>query len=260
MREFYFEDKLRNSIVMGICPHDDMNWGPLDYYMYSFALARGNLYNRVIDIKGRPKWADEVLVNRVALKQTQDMIADMLRNTLPDCRLQQILARAEWTKKQQIKLWKNVELRSIDLLWFNWLAQQMGYLLDVYHIETIPEVYKQKQSPLVFREEDNGEVEKIGETNMSDGEMKALLRQRRVQTIRVYHKNDVWHCFYGTYKGINGEESGSHGSQPHLHYISDKWGMSREELNRKIQTNEMPSSPVHILLKRDNCSKDSTET
>lgn len=251
MREFYFEDKLRHSIVMGVCPHDDLNWRPLDYYMYSFALARGNLYNRVIDLKGRPEWADKVSVNQVALKQTQDMIEDMLRKTLPDYRLQQILAHGEWTKKQQIQLWRDLKLRPIELLWFNWLAQQIGYLLDVYHVETIPGVYKQKKSPMVFREEDNGEVEKIGETNMSDGEMKALLRQRKVQTIRVYHKDDVWHCFYGTYKGINGEENGSQGSQPHFHYISDKWGMSREELNRRILANDMPSSPVHILLKRE---------
>ena len=101
---------------------------------------------------------------------------------------------------------------------------------------------------MVFREEDNGEMEKIGETNMSDGELKAMLRQRRVQTIRVYHKDDVWHCFYGTYKGINGEESGP----PHMHYISDKWGISREELNKRIQANDMPSSgTVHISFKRN---------
>lgn len=158
------------------------------------------------------------------------------------------MAHAEWTKKQQFQIWKGVLLRPIDLLWFNWLAQQIGYLLDVYHIETVPSVYKQKKSPMVFREEDNGEMEKIGETNMSDGELKAMLRQRRVQTIRVYHKDDVWHCFYGTYKGINGEESGP----PHMHYISDKWGISREELNKRIQANDMPSSgTVHIPFKRN---------
>lgn len=60
MREFYFEDKLRHSIVMGVCSHDDLNWKPLDYYMYSSALARGNLYNRIMDLKGRPEWADKV--------------------------------------------------------------------------------------------------------------------------------------------------------------------------------------------------------
>lgn len=77
MREFYFEDKLRHSIVMGVCPHDDLNLKPLDYYMYSSALARGNLYNRIMDLKGRPEWADKVLVNQVALKETQDMLEDM---------------------------------------------------------------------------------------------------------------------------------------------------------------------------------------
>ena len=246
MREFYFEDKLRNSIVMGVCPHDDLNWRPLDYYMYSFALARGNLYNRVIDLKGRPEWVDKVSVNQVALKQTQDMIEDMLRKTLPDYRLQQILAHGEWTKKQQIQLWRDLKLRPIELLWFNWLAQQMGYLLDVYHVETIPGVYKQKKSPMVFREEDNGEVEKIGETNMSDGEMRAVLQDRKVLVVHVYHKGDIWHCFYGTYKGINGEEPGVMGSQSHYHYISDKWGYSREKLNQFIKENNMPSSPVHI--------------
>lgn len=247
MREFYFEDKLRNSIVMGVCPHDDLNWKPLDYYIYGNALARGNLYNRVIDLKGRPEWADKKLINQVALKETREVIEDMLRHSLPDFRLQQLLAHTEWKKAQQVQLWKGIVLRPIDFLWFNWLAQQMGYLLDVYHVETIPSVYEKKKSPMVFREEDKGEVEKIGETNMSDGEMKAILRQRRVQTVRVYHKDDVWHCLYGTYKGINGEESGP----PHFHYISNRFGFSREELNMLIQANDMPSSgTVHIPFKR----------
>ena len=123
MREFYFEDKLRHSIVMGVCPHDDLNWRPLDYYMYSFAIARGNLYNRVIDLKGRPEWADKKLINQIALKETQDMIEDMLRKTLPDYRLQQILAHTEWTKKQQIHLksgtiWVNLQIHARTRLSF----------------------------------------------------------------------------------------------------------------------------------------------
>lgn len=82
-------------------------------------------------------------------------------------------------------------------------------------------------------------------------ELKAVLKDRKVLVVRVYHKGDVWHCFYGTYKGLNGEELGAMGSQSHYHYISDKWGYSRAELNHFIETINMPSSPVHILFKHE---------
>lgn len=250
MQEFYFEDKINHKIVMGIKAHDDVDWPPYDYDLYSQALNRSNLYNKIIDIKGRPDELNKRLVNQIALKDTEIMLEDMLHRSLPDFRLQQILGHTEWSKKEQIRLWKGVIFRSTDFLWFDWLAQKIGYLMDIYHKETTPAVCKNKQLPMMYIAEQDRDIEKFGKTNMSNGEMRALIRERKVMIIKVYHRGDAWHCFYGTYKGLNGEETGVMGSQSHYHYLSDKWGYSREELNRFIEANDMPSSPVHILINR----------
>ena len=77
-----------------------------------------------------------------------------------------------------------------------------------------------------------------------------MLEQRKVVPARVFHKGEHWHCFYYTYKGFAGLEPGIMGKQPHYHYISDKSGISRMELERCIKECEMPTSKVHIVIKR----------
>ena len=73
---------------------------------------------------------------------------------------------------------------------------------------------------------------------------------RKVVQARIYHRNEHWHCFYFTFKGLAGLESGMMGAKPHYHYISDKSGISREELNKRISECDMPSSKVHIIIER----------
>lgn len=129
-------------------------------------------------------------------------------------------------------------------------AQELGYLLDVYHEETYPNKFNEKKKPIVFNQKDDETVEKLGSTDMTDGEMRSLLEQRKVVQARIYHKNGNWHCFYFTFKGLEGEESGIMGSKPHYHYLSDKSGISKEELLKRIKECDMPSSKVHIIINK----------
>ena len=80
--------------------------------------------------------------------------------------------------------------------------------------------------------------------------MRALLEQRKVIQARVYHKGSHWHCFYFTFKGLAGQEKGEMGSQSHYHYISDKSGITWNELIDGIKKCKMPTSKVHIIIKR----------
>lgn len=82
---------------------------------------------------------------------------------------------------------------------------------------------------------------------MSDGQLKHAIKFRKVIVAKVLDKGDEWHCFYLTFKSIAGEESWKNG-QPHYHYLSDKWGISREELVRQIKSDKYPSTSVHIDL------------
>ena len=121
-------------------------------------------------------------------------------------------------------------LTPVDILWLNKNAQELGYLLDIYHEETYPVKFDEKQKPVVFNQNDDKTIETIGKTSMTEGEMRALLEQRKVIQARVYHKDSHWHCFYFTFKGLAGQEKGVMGMQPHYHYISDKSGIEWDDL------------------------------
>lgn len=139
-------------------------------------------------------------------------------------------------------------LTPVDILWLNKDAQELGYLLDIYHEETYPVKFDEKQKPVVFNQNDDKTIETIGKTSMTEGEMRALLEQRKVIQARVYHKDSHWHCFYFTFKGLAGQEKGVMGMQPHYHYLSDKSGIEWDDLIDGIKKCKMPTSKVHIII------------
>ena len=79
-------------------------------------------------------------------------------------------------------------LTPVDILWLNKDAQELGYLLDICHVETYPVKFDEKQKPVVFNTKDDQSIETISKTDMTAGEMRALLEQRKVIQARVYHK------------------------------------------------------------------------
>lgn len=178
------------------------------------------------------------------------MIADKLANSKPHPAIHQLFFDESLSHKEQIKLLKDVTLTPTDILWLNKEAQDAGFLMDIYHEEKYPEKFDEKKHPLLFQKKEDGSIEKMGSTDMTEGEMRALLEQRKVIQARVYHKESIWHCFYFTFKGLAGEESGITGSKPHYHYLSDKSGVKWDDLVSRIKDCDMPSSKVHIVIDR----------
>lgn len=247
MREFYFKDKKSNVAFRGFQATTDIDCLPFDYFRYGHAYNTANIFQDVLKVKCPISIPDD-LVRKFVLRQTDDMIAVKLADSAPNPAIHQLLMDEKLTNKNRNKLLKNLTLTPLDILWLNKEAQEMGYLMDIYHEEKYPEKFDEKKHPMLIRKQKDGTIEKIGETNMTEGEMRALLEQRKVIQARIYHKGSTWHCFYFTYKGLAGEESGIMGSKPH--YLSDKSGIKWDELVRRIKDCDMPSSNVHIVLER----------
>lgn len=250
MQRFIIMDKKSHHAVMGVQPSDDFNWQPMDYLLQYRILAFLNGYQCKCEIEDKMHLVNNPFINMIAPEEAARFIADLLRKSQPDARLQQLLSHPEWRKSKQVELMKDFIYKPSDILWFCKLSQDFGYLLDVYRLETLPKEYQNMKLPAYIYEKDNGEIEKMGETDLSEGQMRDLLRKRKVYIIYIFHKGDIWHCFFSTYKAINGEEHGQiMGNQPHYHYISDKWGISRERMNECIQSGKLPGS-IHIRLER----------
>lgn len=247
MREFYFKDKERNIAYRGVIPNNDIDWPPFDYFRFLHAEMWFKNYSWILSVKC-PVYIPEQSVRNYVLERTDELINNILSKTTPKPEIHQLLTDKNLSYKQQNKLLKDLTLSAADILWLNKEAQELGYLLDVFHEETYPKKFIVKKKPIVFNEKEDGTIETLGTTDMTEGEMRSLLEQRKVVQARIYHKNGCWHCFYFTFKGLAGEESGVMGSKPHYHYLSDKSGILWDELVKRIKECDMPSSKVHIVI------------
>lgn len=249
MKDFYFKDKNTNVAYRGYQPTNDRDCPPFDYFRLNHAYYSANLFQDVLKVKCPIPIPDD-MVRRFVLEQLDESISEVMKKTMPNPAIHQLFANSEISYREQTKLLRDVALTFPDLLWLNREAQDMGYLLDIYHEEKYPEKFKEKSHPILIVENEDGDIEKMGETDMTDGEMKSLLQQRKVIQARIYHKENIWHCFYFTFKGLAGEESGLMGSKPHYHYLSDKSGITWDTLITRIKDCDMPTSKVHIIIQR----------
>lgn len=78
-------------------------------------------------------------------------------------------------------------------------------------------------------------VSKVGNTTLTDGQLKQAVDHRKVVVAKFIDKEDEWHCIFLTYDSIRGKESWK-GGQPHYHYISDKFGIPRAEVLNQLKS------------------------
>lgn len=249
MWEFYFKDKNKNFAFRGIVPHNDVNCAPYDYFRYMHAELRYNNFNWAQEQKCAID-VPEYYVKQFVLKQVDDLCAQLLSSTKQRPEIHRLLTDDSLSYKEQNELLKGLTLKAADILWLNKEAQELGFLLDIYHEEKYPIKFNEKEKPIIYNMKEDGSIDSIGHTEMAVGEMRALLEQRKVVQARIYHKGKHWHCFYFTFKGLAGEEGGVMGAKPHHHYLSDKSGITWESLMQRIKECDMPTSRVHIFIER----------
>ncbi len=249
MREYYIKDKNSNVVYRGFGPDNDINCLPFDYFRMGHANNMGRIFCDILKVKSPIPIPDDFVMKWV-LKETDKMIDEQLNSSTIKPEIKQLLTDDNMSWNMQCKQLNGLILNNVDILWLNKEAQELGYLMDVYHEETYPHKFDEKRMPHMFHQNKEGKIIKIGSTNMTDGEMKAYLQQRKVVQARIYHKEGLWHCFYFTYKGLSGLEGGMMGSKPHYHYLSDKSGVTWDSLMKGIRECKMPSSKVHLIIEK----------
>jgi hypothetical protein len=151
------------------------------------------------------------------------------------------------SKKEQIKLLKGLSLTSDELSAFIMKSySEHGYLCSQYTSHFFPNGTNENDLPRLAHIEDGGQLTTIGETTLTEGQVRKLVTERTVKVAKFLDRGDHWHCFFLTYKSMNGQENHKSG-QPHLHYISDKWTISRGYVLQQMKSKDynLPSLP-HI--------------
>lgn len=151
------------------------------------------------------------------------------------------------TKAEQIKLLRNQSLTPMQLIAFIFKAStNYDYTFSQYISKHHHSGLDKSQLPALIEIKD-GKIKTVGATTLTDGQLKNVITQRKVIIAKFLDKDDNWHCLFVTYHSLAGKESWQ-GGQPHFHYISNKFGVTREEVVNRIKSGEHPSTPVHIPL------------
>lgn len=200
------------------------------------------------DKKCRLPYNDDIVYRAASI------IAEKTYENLTKCSFDscfESLFKKELSKKEQIRLLKGAQLTETQLFSLFNFAEECGYRFSHYKWQGDPKSVKEEKLPSFMHMKDDGSIEYIGETTLTEGQMRTIINQADVLIVRIFDNGSHWHCFLQTYKGLKGMESGVQGSRPHLHYLSDSFGISKADLVKMIKIGRYPNTPVHIPLLSD---------
>ena len=151
------------------------------------------------------------------------------------------------SKHEQEKLLRGQSITPFQLAAYLFRAwTDFGYSFSNYRAEHHHKGVSEQDLPQLIRlDEEN--VRKAGTTSLTDGQLKNVVNHRKVIVSKILDRGSEWHCFFITYNSIAGKEKWQ-GGQPHYHYISDKWGLSRQEAVDRLKSTNYPPTSVHIAL------------
>lgn len=151
-------------------------------------------------------------------------------------------------KKDQESLLKGLTLNPDELMSLIIKSYtDFGYLYSKYLFENLPNGLEDKKLPKLFRLKDDGTIDKVGETDLTDGELKNVIEHRKVIVSHFFEKDDIWHCFFLTYNSIGGKENWKNG-QAHFHYISNAFGITKDDFIESMRNGKYKSTSIHIDL------------
>ena len=173
-------------------------------------------------------------INRQANEMTEALLTEIENKPLPPQIIQ--LLEQDLKKKEQVSLLKGVSLNKEQIGTLFLQAGKRGYKFSSYRFEGKPKQFDEKELPSFIYLRDNGDVEFGGETNLTKGQMKDLVLSSDFLVSRILDNGKHWHCFFQNAKSLQGKEGGKFGSQPHLHYISDSFGIAKEDLVKSVKS------------------------
>ena len=151
-------------------------------------------------------------------------------------------------KKDQIKLLKGQTITTDILMSLIFISyEDFGYLYSKYTFENLAKGTDEDKLPKLIKVNDDDSVHKVGQTELTDGDLRNVINSRKVIVSHFFEKEKLWHCLFLTYNSIAGKENWKNG-QPHFHYISSSFGISKEAFIESMESGNYKSTSIHIDL------------
>lgn len=135
-------------------------------------------------------------------------------------------------KSVQESILKYAKINHRQLWGFFLKAEEKGFDISFLHTTHLPNGIKEEDLPVIFEKKDNGEITKYGSTTLSDGQLNHVLEHRRVTKAWILEKDEVWFCFFYTYKSMSGKERGN---IRHMHFISNAWTKPKVDVIHELE-------------------------
>lgn len=223
------------------------NVNPIDYYKKYELEKRAIVLRDLLNAK-EPNLASQ-LDDSFFIKQAEDTLDgffEKFENTEIHENYYKLLETER--KKDQISLLKGLSLNPDQLMSLIFKSFQIyGFSYCKYRFENLPKGLEQRKLPTLIQLNENSSIKKIGDTDLTDGELKNIIEHRKVIVSHFFVKGDTWHCFFTTYNSIGGKENWKNG-QAHFHYISSAFGISKIDFIESMKTGKYKSTSIHIDL------------
>jgi hypothetical protein len=238
-----------------IFPDDVIEYvNPITYFTELQIRKRAILYRDIVEIEypdlvKEQDSLDNLFFEKKAAKDVMEEMEIDTKLSIPENFVKLLKSN---TKGQQKKLLKNqmINLDQLHLFIIKAYVDQ-GFLYSRYVSENYPKEFDTSALPLLTEKKENGTLNKIGDTELTDGRLKQLIEQKKIITANFLDKDEDWHCIFITQGSLEGKESWKNG-QPHFHYISDKWGLKREDVVDAIKKGNYLTTNVHIKFEKNN--------
>jgi hypothetical protein len=149
-------------------------------------------------------------------------------------------------KAEQQKLLKEQTISTYELFAFIMHAyKEFGLKFSQYIFNHTQKGIDQTDLTDFTHLKEDGTIVTSRETELTNGQLKQAIEHRVVMVAKFIGDEKNWHCFFTNYKSLKGKEKAYKNGQAHFHYISDKWGLSKEEVISELSKRKykLPSMP-----------------
>lgn len=221
---------------------------PIEYLKQLCFNSVSTPYRKVLELEKPDKSSEQIAKETLAMVNEvwEERYKKIVETEVPANLLAVLTAEKKHYQEQFIK---KIKLTPEILMAFIFKAyKEFGYTFSQYTSHQYPPNIEATALPK-FAElnKETGEIRKIGSTTLTDGQIKHAITNRKVVVAKFIDKGSEWHAFYITFRSIGGEETWQN-HQPHYHYASNKFGVSREEVLKRFKNGGYQDTGVHIPL------------
>lgn len=222
---------------------------PIDYYKQFELQKRAISYRDILELEDSiltSKLSNDFFVRFANDKIKEENFWEVIEQTEVD---ENFLKLFETTrKKEQESLLKGLSINPNQLITLIFKSfKDYGYLYSRYRYENLPKGLESKIKPKIADISEAGIIKTVGKTDLTKGQVKNMIEQRKVIIAHFFDKGDNWHCLFTTYNSIDGKENWKDG-QAHFHYISSAFSITRDEFIESMRNGQYKSTSIHIDL------------